>query len=348
MEFLQHCGTDTLLFLASDASFSLFGALPISLLLSSVATVDLLSWVRPTRESFFHSKEEQLVLPNKSSRKPEKVSLIDICRSATPKHSLPHPLLLNGHLQTFWTVFNPIDIPIYYKRKIFKSDSLAYPGHFAVDFVVPRFEMPNGPQVIDAAGRFTLPGGLPPRTALFTEYELSKLPSDDIRPMLVVLHGLSGGSHEEYLRQVLAPLSAKNSWQICVVNSRGCSQSKITSGVLYNARTTWDVRQVVKWLETTFPNRPLFGIGFSLGANMLATVCYTSDTEAFANSLLLKYLGEEGENCKLKAAVLCANPWNLEICDVHLQKSWLGQEVYSKTMAKATKRLFEQYVYLNT
>jgi alpha/beta superfamily hydrolase len=49
---------------------------------------------------------------------------------------------------------------------------------------------------------------------------------------------------------------------------------KITSNVLYNARATWDCRQVVRWLRSTFPNRPLFGIGFSLGASILTNVSY--------------------------------------------------------------------------
>jgi len=47
---------------------------------------------------------------------------------------------------------------------------------------------------------------------------------------------------------------------------------KITSSILFNARATWDCRQTVKWLRKTFPNRPLYGIGFSLGANILTNV----------------------------------------------------------------------------
>ena len=90
--------------------------------------------------------------------------------------------------------------------------------------------------------------------------------------MLVTLHGLSGGSHEIYLRHVLHPLIADGNWEACVINSRGCAQTKISTGVLYNARATWDIRQAIKWLRKTYPNRPLFGIGFSLGANILANV----------------------------------------------------------------------------
>lgn len=105
---------------------------------------------------------------------------------------------------------------------------------------------------------------LPIRTAYFSEAEFSSVGSDDNRPMLVVLHGLSGGSYEIYLKHVIAPLVAaegEKQWEACVINSRGCAMHKITSSVLFNARATWDIRQMIVWLRKTFPNRPLFGIG---------------------------------------------------------------------------------------
>lgn len=184
------------------------------------------------------------------------ISLAHLCKSILPPCKL-NPFLFNGHLQTMWTLFKQQDVPIYYKRHVFENDDPTYTGNFAVDFVVPQY---NGS---DAS--------LPERTTYFTEAEFKNLGSNDSRPMLVVLHGLSGGSHELYLRHVLSPL-ARNKWDACVINSRGCAGSKITSSVLYNARATWDVRQTVKWLRKTFPNRPLYGIGFSLGANIMTNV----------------------------------------------------------------------------
>ena len=94
--------------------------------------------------------------------------------------------------------------------------------------------------------------------------------------MLIVLAGLAGGSNEIYLRSVLMPLCldppANERWEACVINARGCALSEITSGVLYNARATWDVRQFVKWARKQWPSRKMFACGFSLGANILVNV----------------------------------------------------------------------------
>ncbi|KAL2148830.1 hypothetical protein VTH82DRAFT_1977 [Thermothelomyces myriococcoides] len=183
-----------------------------------------------------------------------------------------------------------------------------YTGTFAVDFAVePHADVDEG---------------LPPRTAFYSDEDFAKIASDDSRPMLIVLHGLSGGSHEIYLRHAIAPLVLNGgNWEVCVVNSRGCANSEVTSGVLFNARATWDVRQVVKWARETFPNRPLFGLGFSLGANILTN-----------------YVGEEGANCPLKGAIAVANPFDLEMANKALQRTFLGKQVYSRVMGKGNMK----------
>lgn len=206
--------------------------------------------------SFYHSSDTVLV----EWYRDHALSLSKACRIAVPACYL-NPLLFNGHLQTAWTLTKYDRVPIYYKRKVFEAEDPAYFGTFTVDFVVEPFEEEDDT--------------LPPRTTYSTDEKAEGLgPSDDNRPMLIALHGLSGGSHELYLRHVLAPLVRKDAgWKACVVNARGCALSKVTSRMLFNARATWDVRQVVKWLHQRFPNRPLFAVGFSLGANILVNVC---------------------------------------------------------------------------
>lgn len=246
------------------------------------------------------------------------VSFADLIKPLTPPCWL-NPLIFNGDLQTVATLVKSNDIPIHYKRRIFEAEDPAYLGHFAVDFVAkPNKE--HDPS-------------LPPRTTYFSEEEFSKIGSDDDKPMLVVLHGLSGGSHEMYLRSVLEPLVVSEKqpegggWEACVVTSRGCSNTSITSTILYNARATWDLRQTVKWLRKTFPNRPLFGAGFSLGGN-----------------IMINYLGEEGEHCELQAAVVFSAVWNNEVASKGLQRTWWHREVYNRALGTNMKKLFEKHV----
>ena len=208
-----------------------------------------------SRISFFHHPKPLDLATREGSYR----SLVDFCRSVTPPCKL-NPLLFNGHIQTFWTAIKGADIEVFYKRKIFDSDDPTYTGTFAVDFSSEPHDIKE-PK-------------LPSRTAWFSDDEWERLHggSTDETPMLVVLHGLAGGSNEIYLRSVLKPIIDAG-WKACVVNSRGCAMSEITSEVLYNARATWDVRQIVKWLQERYPKRPLFGLGFSLGANILVNVC---------------------------------------------------------------------------
>ncbi|KAK4147091.1 Alpha/Beta hydrolase protein [Dichotomopilus funicola] len=234
--------------------------------------------------------------------------LLKVCEASTPTCQL-NPLLFNGDLQTMWTAVKEHGPPIYYRRRIFDADHKVYTGTFTVDFAVdPHKDVDEE---------------LPPRTAFFSDDDFAQIGSDDSRPMLIVLHGLSGGSHEIYLRHTIAPLVLdEGNWEVCVVNARGCANSKVTSGVLFNARATWDLRQVVKWAKQTFPNRPLFGVGFSLGANILTN-----------------YVGEEGENCLLKGAISVANPFDLEVANKALQRTFLGKQVYSRVMGSSMKKL---------
>ena len=237
----------------------------IAIVTLPILTMGLARLLGHARTSFHHAPSP-LSLRTKDGKT---VPFPELCKAAIPPCRL-NPFLFNGHLQTMWTAIKSQDVPIYYKRRVFDSDHAAYAGTFAVDFVTPPYDDDGGGAGADDPA-------LPPRTKYYTDGEFEQVGASDARPMLVVLHGLSGGSHEIYLRHVLAVLTGDiGGWEACVVNSRGCAKSKITSNVLYNARATWDVRQMVKWLRKQFPSRPLFGIGFSLGANILTNVCTAS------------------------------------------------------------------------
>lgn len=278
-----------------------------------------LSWLYGQARTTFCHSENVVKLPLKAdsngSGSKKEISVLDLAKETAPPCRL-NPLLFNGYLQTAWTATKSADTPIHYKRHVFTSAHETYPGIFAVDFVIPP---PANPPAKDPE--------LPVRTHNFTDEEFAQLGSDDDKPMLICLHGLSGGSYELYLRHVLKPLVENSEWEACVVNARGCANSKVVTSRLFNARATWDARQTIEWIHQKWPRRRLFGIGFSLGAN-----------------ILVNYLGEEGSNCILDAAVVVCNPWNLEACGLALQRSWIGLNVFSASMGASMRRLFEKHV----
>jgi len=219
-------------------------------------------------------------------------------------------VLFNGHLQTIWALLEPQSNPTYYLRRLFVQEDKAQEGVFAVDFVTDAFEE-DGSEIA-------------PGTMYCTDDAFQSMPSDDSHPMVVILHGLCGGSHELYLRHVLAPLlSREEKWEACVLISRGCAGTPIRGGGIYHARLTCDLRQTIGWLQRTFPNRPLFAVGFSMGA-----------------SILTRYIAEEGQSCALRAAVVVSNPWNLEVCALHMQRTLFGRLIYSPFMAFNLMKIF--------
>jgi uncharacterized protein len=269
----------------------------------------------PSPIEFTHAPNSVTLTLKNGTSAHKTVALDEFVKEITPECKL-NPMAFNGHLQTNW---NAGDTHVHYKRHVFQSDDKLYPGQFAVDFVIH-------PKTLEPRDKT-----LPPRTHDFSEAEWKAFcapDENDDKPMLIIMHGLAGGSQEEYIRHMLVPLTqgGKTGWEACVINGRGCAWSKITTPYLFNARATWDMHQFVKFLRKTFPKRKFFGIGYSLGANIITN-----------------YLGEVGEACELSAAIIVGNPWDLTVANGLLRGSWIGLNIYQAGMGTSMRKLFERH-----
>ncbi|KAI9276516.1 Alpha/Beta hydrolase protein [Sporodiniella umbellata] len=150
-------------------------------------------------------------------------------------------------------------------------------------------------------------------------------------PTLVVLHGLTGGSHESYIRSLLQVLICPPfQYRAVVLNSRGCANSEIKTPQMYNGAYTGDLRLALVHIQKKLGVEvPLVGIGFSLGSN-----------------ILVKYLGEEQEKTPFKAAISVANPFDFMNSMNHLENSYLGKTFYSPAMATNLKKVFSKHMDL--
>lgn len=96
------------------------------------------------------------------------------------------------------------------------------------------------------------------------------------------------------------------------------------------------------YLANKFPNAPMMGVGFSLGANILT-----------------RYLAEEGDQSRLisgialssvsylapvtiRVSCLSFQPWNVAKNAAHVEGTWFNRSVYSKAMAANLMNVLKQ------
>lgn len=128
-----------------------------------------------------------------------------------------NPLLFNGTLQTLY--YAKLDAlqkyQIYYGREVFHYQD---EGICSLDWVIPT---PESREQFKQQYQETLPEGLPrlhPRSRYFSPEEIAQRTKDNqedvTTPLVVILHGLGGGSHEPLIRNLADNIATKtnNTW----------------------------------------------------------------------------------------------------------------------------------------
>lgn len=158
------------------------------------------------------------------------------------------------------------------------------------------------------------------------------MPEDDT-PTLVLLHGLTGGSHESYIRALIETMTKDHGYRCVVFNARACADTDLTTPQLYCGSWTDDLRQVVKYIRKRLPEAKLMSVGFSLGSN-----------------ILMNYMGEEGDQCEFLGAMSVGNPFDLLGTCYNMERGFLQHHIYSPTMGDNLKRIFFKHekVFKNT
>ncbi|KAK2659241.1 hypothetical protein Ddye_005774 [Dipteronia dyeriana] len=146
-------------------------------------------------------------------------------------------------------------------------------------------------------------------------FSMSKsISKDDTTPIVLVIPGLTSDSSSAYIKH-LAFKIANRGWNVVVSNHRGLGGVSVATDCFYNAGWTEDMREVINHLHLKYPMAPLFVVGTSIGAN-----------------LLVKYLGEDGENTPVAGAVAICSPWDLLIGDRFICRRML-QKFYDRALA---------------
>jgi uncharacterized protein len=116
------------------------------------------------------------------------------------------------------------------------------------------------------------------------------------QPLVILLHGLTGSAQSVYIKGLQSAL-LKQGLRSAALNFRGCSGQSNNRARSYHSGETEDVQFLYQTLRQREPDTPIAAVGFSLGGNVL-----------------LKWLGEQGQNLNLFAAVAVSVPLLLGIC----------------------------------
>ncbi|MBT8147857.1 MAG: alpha/beta fold hydrolase, partial [Gammaproteobacteria bacterium] len=114
--------------------------------------------------------------------------------------------------------------------------------------------------------------------------------------IILLLHGLCGCSQSSYIQSLQHRLGEAGYTSVAM-NFRGCSGETNRLAKAYHSGVTADLDEVFQVLQKQYPDSSFTAAGFSLGANVL-----------------LKWLGEEGEQSSLQRAVAVSTPFNLTLC----------------------------------
>ncbi|KAG0363019.1 Alpha/Beta hydrolase protein [Gamsiella multidivaricata] len=247
-----------------------------------------------------NDKPVSIQVYDKGTGKSSSESLIDyIARTCPslmdPKKAVFKPTLwmTSGHIQTAYAAY------------------MDFASRYVIDYQRELMKTPDGGTVsID----------------WFPSFE--NKPVDDT-PTLVLLHGLTGGSFESYIRALVETMTKDHGYRCVVFNARACANTELTSAQLYCGSWTDDLRMVVKHIRKTLPEAKLMSVGFSLGSN-----------------ILMNYMGEEGDQCEFLGAMSVGNPYDLMGTCYAMERGFLQKLIYSPTMGGNLKRIFFKHAKL--
>lgn len=137
-------------------------------------------------------------------------------------------------------------------------------------------------------------------------------------PVVIVLHGLSGSVDSHYARTILSVLHRRGMRGV-LMNFRGASGEPNRLPRTYHGGETSDLSLLVRALRAREPHTPLAMVGYSLGGNVL-----------------LKWLGEQGDEAPLRAAVAVSVPFELHRATDRLMQGF--SRVYQWHILRCLKR----------
>lgn len=141
-------------------------------------------------------------------------------------------------------------------------------------------------------------------------------------PLVILLHGLGGGMNSPYVAGLMQAFNARG-WRTALLYFRGASPEPNRLARAYHSGETADLNYVLRLLAAREPQTSKAVVGVSLGGNVL-----------------LKWLGEQGAQSLIDAAVAVSVPFQLHIAADRLSRGF--SRVYQRQLLRKLKAIFAE------
>lgn len=148
---------------------------------------------------------------------------------------------------------------------------------------------------------------------------------DKPEKLIVIMHGLTGGSESSYIKDIIEGLEECKHSRIACINYRGVNNTELKNHFTYHLGYTKDLEICLKHLAKKFPNEMMFIVGTSMGANI--TCKLITDEKLLSKDVELKNVVNN-----IKGFISISNPIDVVtlekegkggILDMYLLKRWL-------------------------
>jgi len=146
-------------------------------------------------------------------------------------------------------------------------------------------------------------------------------------PIIIIFHGLAGSYKSPYIQGLMRE-ATKNGFATVLMHFRGCSGKENLKPRSYHSGDSGDALAWLNVVKAKFHNSKIFGVGYSIGGNML-----------------LKLLGELGKKSPLNAAVSISAPLQLDICADAMNRGFskFYQHILLKSLNHSLEQKFEKH-----
>ncbi|KAA6395403.1 MAG: putative AB-hydrolase YheT [Streblomastix strix] len=142
----------------------------------------------------------------------------------------------------------------------------------------------------------------------------------DSSPIIVVCHGINGGSNEPVVQKFCLRINREKKWKAAVVLYRGCCGTMLSTLQTYHGGFTEDLHIALKEISIRYPNAPIGLAGFSMGGNNIAKYLGERDSK-IRPTKIYQHLEQNDpipQNVKCAANLCC--PFDFLYIDKHISK----------------------------